>query len=137
MALKLGTVDAAEWDVSAVTGLKWHEVAPYWIQGMECDHAMGHILISLKKWNALPDDLKTALQNAAEDYWHASVREYEKEIKAVEKLVAEGKVKVNVLDDACQQQYAEVAHKIWDEMAKQDETSAKAIQLIKTWRGVK
>ena len=28
MALRLGTVDAVEWDVSAVTGLNWHEVAP-------------------------------------------------------------------------------------------------------------
>jgi TRAP-type C4-dicarboxylate transport system substrate-binding protein len=137
MALKLGTVDAAEWDVSAVTGLKWHEVAPYWVQGMECDHATGHILISMKKWNKLSDDLKTAMHKAAEDYWHATVREYKKEIDAVEKLVAEGKVKVNVLDEACQHAYADVAHQIWDELAGQDEASAEAIRLIKEWRNVK
>lgn len=137
MALKLGTVDAAEWDVSAVTGLKWHEVAPYWVQGMECDHTIGHILVSMKKWNNLPDDLKAAMHAAAEDYWHATVREYEKEIAAVEKLVEEGKVIVNVLDEACQKQYADVAYKMWDEMAAQDEASAEAIKMIKEWRGMK
>ncbi len=134
MALKLGTVDAAEWDVSAVTGLKWHEVAPYWVQGMECDHTTGHILVSMKKWNALPDDLKAAMHAAAEDYWHATVSAYEKEIEAVEKLAKEGKVKVSVLDEACQKKYADVAFQIWDDLAKQDEASAKAIQMIKEWR---
>ena len=33
MGLKLGTIDASQWDVSAITGLKWHEVAPYRIIG--------------------------------------------------------------------------------------------------------
>lgn len=137
MALKLGTVDAAEWDVSAVTGLKWHEVAPYWVRGMECDHTMGHILVSLKKWNKLPDDLKAAMHAAAEDYWHATVEAYKKEIEAVEKLVSEGKVTVNVLDEACQKAYVDVAYKMWDEYATQDDASAKAIKMIKEWRGVK
>ncbi len=137
MALKLGTVDAAEWDVSAVTGLKWHEVAPYWVKGMECDHTTGHILVSMKKWNKLPDDLKAAMHVAAEDYWHATVDAYEKELEAVEKLVQEGKVIVNVLDEECQQKYTEAAHSMWEDYAKQDEASAKAIQMIKEWRGVK
>ncbi|MFV0439341.1 MAG: TRAP transporter substrate-binding protein DctP [Desulfopila sp.] len=137
MALKLGTVDAAEWDVSAVTGMKWNEVAPYWVQGMECDHAIGHILVSMEKWNALPDDLKVAMQKAGEEYWYATVDAYGKEMEAVQKQVDEGKLKVNVLDQACQQKYADVAHKIWDQLATQDQASAKAIQMIKDWRGVK
>jgi TRAP-type C4-dicarboxylate transport system substrate-binding protein len=137
MALKLGTVDAAEWDVSCVTGLKWHEVAPYWIRGMECDHATGHILVNMKKWNALPDDLKAALAGAAEDYWHATVAAYKKEIATVEDMVKQGALKEIMLDEACRKQYADGAHKIWDDLAKQDEASAKAVQLIKEWRGVK
>ena len=137
MALKLGTVDAAEWDVSAVTGMKWHEVAPYYVKGMECDHATGHILVSMKKWNQLPDDLKAAMHAAAEDYWHATVSAYEKEMEAVEKLIGEGKLIVNELDQSCRQKYADVAHKMWNDMAKQDEASAKAITMIKEWRGVK
>jgi TRAP-type C4-dicarboxylate transport system substrate-binding protein len=135
MALKLGTVDAGEWDVSAVTGLKWHENAPYWIRGMECDHTTGHILVSMKKWNALPADIKQALAGAAEDYWHATVKAYGQEIETVQGLVKQGKLKESVLDDACQAEYAKVAHKIWDEVAKQDPANAKAVEMIKAWRG--
>jgi TRAP-type C4-dicarboxylate transport system substrate-binding protein len=137
MALKLGTVDAAEWDVSAVTGMKWHEVAPYWVRGMECDQTIGHILVSMKKWNKLPEDLQAAMHKAAEEYWHATVREYKKEMNTVMQLVKEGKVIENVLDEACQKQYADVAHKMWDELAGQDDASAKAIKMIKEWHGLK
>jgi TRAP-type C4-dicarboxylate transport system substrate-binding protein len=137
MALKLGTVDAAEWDVSGITGLKWNEVAPYWIRGMECDHTTGHILVNMKKWNKLPDNLKEALHKAGEDYWYATVDAYENEIKIVEGLIEKGEVIVNELDDDCKEQYRIAAYELWDEMAKQDAASAQAIQMIKKWRGVK
>ncbi|MBU0465254.1 MAG: TRAP transporter substrate-binding protein DctP [Proteobacteria bacterium] len=137
MALKLGTIDAAEWDVSCVTGLKWHEVAPYWISGMECDHATGHILINMKKWNKFPDDIKAALHSAAEDYWYATVAAYKKEIEIVEGLIKEGKVIKNELDDDCKEQYKKAAYEMWDELATQDAASAEAIKMIKAWRGVK
>lgn len=137
MALKLGTVDAAEWDVSGITGLKWHEVAPYWVRGMECDHTTGHILVNMKKWNKLPDTLKDALHKAAEDYWYATVDAYENEIQVVEAMIKKGEVIVNDLDDACKEQYRKAAYEMWDEMAKQDEASAQAVKMIKEWRGVK
>jgi TRAP-type mannitol/chloroaromatic compound transport system substrate-binding protein len=136
MALKLGTVDAAEWDISAVTGLKWHEVAPYWVQGMESDHTLGHILVSLKKWNALPDDMQEALQGAAEDYWHATVKGYDGEMAAVQALVDNGELKVSVLSESCQQQYMEAAKNIWKSLAAEDPASAKMIKIIEDWRGI-
>ncbi len=134
MALKLGTVDAAEWDVSAVTGLNWHEVAPYWIQGMESDITIGHILMDMNKWEALPEDMKKALKGAAEDYWHATVKGYKEELETVRKLVKEGKIHINVLDEACQDQYVEAAKKIWKEVALQSPANAKAVQMIEEWK---
>ena len=134
MGLKLGTVDAAEWDVSAVTGLNWHEVAPFWIQGMESDITIGHILMDMDKWEALPEDMKTALKGAAEDYWHATVKGYKKELETVRNLVEEGKIHINVLDEACQAQYVEAAKKIWKEVALQSPTNAKAVQMIEDWK---
>jgi len=133
MALKLGVVDAAEWDVSAVTGLKWHEVAPYWVRGMESDHTLGHILVSLKKWNKLPDELKEALRGAAEDYWHATVAGYQAEVEAVEQLVKEGVIKENILSESCQKQYEEGARAIWKDVAAEDPANAKMIGFIKAW----
>lgn len=136
MALKLGTVDAAEWDVSAVTGLKWHEVAPYWVQGMESDHTLGHILVSMKKWNKLPEDMKKAMHAAAEDYWHATVAGYQKEVEAVQALVEKGDVKISVLSQSCQEEYMSAAKEIWKEVAAEDPANAKMIELIKKWRGI-
>ena len=51
--------------------------------------------------------------------------------------VDEGKVIVNVLDQECRQKYADIAHEMWTDYAKQDEASSKAITMIKEWRGIK
>lgn len=137
MALKLGTVDAAEWDVSAVTGLNWHEVAPYWIRGMENDQCIGHILVNLDKWNALPANLKEALKGAAEDYWNATVDGYEKEVEKVQALVKEGKIIEENLDPACVEEYNKVAHQLWERSSKESPAAAKSVEMLKTWRGEK
>ena len=137
MALKLGTLDAAQWDVSCITGMKWNEVAPYWIRGEENDHCIGHILVNMKSWNALPDNLKKALKDAAKDYWNATVKGYGAEIGVVEDMVKKGKLKECQLDKDCINKHAEAAHILWDEMAGRGPASAKAIKLIKKWRGIK
>jgi TRAP-type mannitol/chloroaromatic compound transport system substrate-binding protein len=137
MALKLGTLDAAQWDVSCITGLKWHEVAPYWIRGEENDHCIGHILVNMKSWNALPDNLKKALKDAAKDYWDATVKGYGDEIGIVEDMVKKGTLKECQLDKDCINKHAEAAYKLWDEVAGRDPASAKAIQMIKKWRNVR
>jgi TRAP-type C4-dicarboxylate transport system substrate-binding protein len=134
MALKLGTLDGAEWDLSCVTGLRWHEVAPYWIIGAEADHGIGHILFNLKKWDALPADAKKAIQEAAEDYWNAVINNYEKELNTIDSIVQKGELKKCVLDDACKAKYTQEAQKIWDEVAKRDEPSAKAVKMLRDWR---
>lgn len=137
MALKLGTVDAAEWDVSAVTGLKWHEVAPYWIRGFENDQCLGHILVNLKTWNELSPENKKALEAAGEAYWHATVKGYKQEMEAVQGLIQEGKLTEIWLDQPCQDAYAKVAHELWDQAAKEDETSAELVGILKKWHGIK
>ena len=137
MALKLGTLDASQWDVSAIVGLNWQEVAPYWLRGTDSEHCIGHILVNQESWNKLPDDLKQALAGAAEDYWHELVRIHVDELAKVQELVKSGSVKESWIDEACRKQFAEKAYTMWDEMAKRDEAAAKAIALIKTWRGLK
>ncbi len=136
MALKLGTVDAAEWDVSAVTGLKWHEVAPYWIRGFENDQCLGHILVNLKTWNGLSPEMKKALEAAGEAYWHATVKGYKQEMEAVQGLIKEKKLTEVWLDQPCQDAYAKVAHELWDQAAKEGETSARLVEILKKWHGI-
>ena len=133
MALKLGTVDAAQWDVSAITALKWYEVAPYWIKGGENHQSFGHILVNLKKWNALPDDLKQVLRDGAKAYWDQLVELYDAELKKAEALVKAGKIKVSVLDAECQKAHEKAALEVWDGVAARDPANAEAIALIKKW----
>jgi len=134
MGLKLGTIDASQWDVCAITGLKWHEVAPYWIIGGGNDIVPGQIVFSMKKWKALPDDLKEALKGAAAEYFDLLNDVYMKEMEKVDELVKQGKVIVCELDEACQKKHAETAYKLWDEVGKRGPAAAKAVQLIKDWR---
>jgi TRAP-type mannitol/chloroaromatic compound transport system substrate-binding protein len=134
MGLKLGTIDASQWDVSAVTGLKWHEVAPYRILGGQNDVVPGHILMNMETWKSLPDDLKKALADAAEQYFHDLNKIYDSELKKVTELVKAGKVINSPIDDACDKAHEQAALKLWDEIGGRDAAAAEAIGIIKGWR---
>jgi len=134
MGLKLGTIDASMWDVSAITGLKWHEVAPYWLRGGGNDATPGQILVNMKIWNELPDDLKKALADAAHDYYKILINKEVKEMENVMKLVKQGKITEVYLDPECEKKYLETAYQLWDKMSDRDPALAKAVQLVKSWR---
>jgi TRAP-type C4-dicarboxylate transport system substrate-binding protein len=134
MGLKLGTIDASQWDVSAITGLNWQEVAPYRILGGQNDVVVGHILVNMKTWESLPDDLKKVLSGAAEKYFHDLNKIYDGELKKVAALVKAGKVINSPIDEACDKKHEAAAHQIWDKIAGRDPVAAQAIEIIKTWR---
>jgi TRAP-type C4-dicarboxylate transport system substrate-binding protein len=134
MGLKLGTIDASQWDVSAVTGLNWHEVAPYRILGGQNDVVVGHILMNMEVWNSLPDDLKKALSDAAEKYFHDLNKIYDGELKKVAELVKAGKVINSPIDDACDKKHEAAANQVWGTIAGRDPVAAKSIEIIKGWR---
>jgi len=134
MGLKLGTIDAAQWDVSAITGLNWHEVAPYWLIGGQNDVVPGNILINQKSWNDLPDDLKAVLTQAAEDYYHLLLKVYVAEMVKVAELIKAGKVIESPIDEACERKHEEAAYKLWEEIGARDAAAAEAIQITRDWR---
>ena len=134
MGLKLGTIDASQWDVSAITGLNWQEVAPYWLQGGQNDVVVGHILFNMKSWNSLPDDLKKVMADAAEDYFYKLLKVYDGELKKVDELVKAGKVIKSPIDEACDRQHEAAALALWDKIGQRDPAAAKAIAIIKEWR---
>jgi len=134
MGLKLGTIDASQWDVSAITGLNWHEVAPYWLMGGQNDVVVGHILFNMKSWDALPDDLKAVMTAAAEDYFNKLLKIYVGELKKVDDLVKAGKVIKSEINTACDRKHEEAALELWDKIGQRDPAAAKAINIIKDWR---
>jgi TRAP-type C4-dicarboxylate transport system substrate-binding protein len=136
MGLKLGTLDGSQWDISAITALKWYEVAPYWLRGADPEHCIGHMLVNQKSWDALPDDVKAAVAGAAEDYWFELIRIHKEEFKKVDELIAQGKVIKSEMDEDLKKLHREKALVLWDEIAKRDPAAAKAIDMIKKWRGM-
>jgi len=134
MGLKLGTIDASQWDVSAITALKWHEVAPYWLIGGQNDVVPGQILVNMDTWNSLPDDLKQVMRDVAEQYYHELLNIHLKEMDKVAELVKKGEVIKSYLNDSCEKKHREAAYKLWDTIAERDEAAAKAIDMIKEWR---
>ncbi len=134
LGLKTGVIDACQWDVSAISGLKLHEVAKYWVVGEENDHAIGHMLINPDAYSRLPDDLKQVLKTAAQNYWHATVAGYQKELEAAEQLVKEGVIIKTVLDEEAIAAHKKAAEAIWEKVAQKDEASKKAIELLKSWK---
>jgi TRAP-type mannitol/chloroaromatic compound transport system substrate-binding protein len=134
MGLKLGTIDASQWDVSAVTGLNWQEVAPYRVLGGQNDVVVGQILFNQKTWNSLPDDLKKVMTDAAEDYFHKLNKIYDGELKKVEEMVNAGTVINSPIDAACDAQHEAAALKLWDQIGQRDPAAAEAIEIIKNWR---
>jgi TRAP-type C4-dicarboxylate transport system substrate-binding protein len=137
MALKLGTLDGSQWDVSCITALKWHEVAPFWLRGTDPEHCVGQILVNAKSWKELPEEYKKAVSDAAEDYWKLLIDTHVDELKMVADLVKEGKVKESWIDKDCQAKFADAAYKLWDDIGARDPAAARAIQLIKNWRAIK
>lgn len=72
--------------------------------------------VSKQKWDGLPDDLKQAVQDAAAEVWSRTneyADDHEKELKAREKLTAQG---VEWLDDfpaADQRAFLDAASQTW------------------------
>ena len=58
-------------------------------------------------------------------------------MKIVREMVKRGEVTEIWLDRDCIDKHTEAAHILWNELAAKDAASAKAIRLIKEWRGVK
>ena len=134
MGLKLGTIDASQWDVSAITGLNWYEVAPYWLMGGQNDVVVGHILMNMDTWNSLPDDLKKVMATAAEDYFNKLLKVYVKEFVKVDELIKAGKVIKSEINAECDCKHEAAALELWDTIAERDAAAAKAIDIIKEWR---
>jgi TRAP-type mannitol/chloroaromatic compound transport system substrate-binding protein len=132
-ALETGLLDMTQWDVSAITGLAWHEPAPYWVHPHQNEHIIGHILVNMDSWNALPADLQDDLADAAADYWDECVETYEEEVANAYDAAG---VEVVWLDEAAQTEWRAEALELWDELATRDAACAEAIALLKAWRGV-
>jgi len=137
MALKMGTIDAAAFDTSAMTHMKWGEVAPYWINNLQWTNLPTlDLLVNMDSWNALPDDLKEIVADGAEAYFHGNVDAYVAHYADVDKLVEDGEIILSPMDEEYVQYAIEAARRVSD-MAAEDPPSAEAIELWEQWIDIK
>lgn len=132
LALKLGTIAAAEWDISAITALKWYEAAPYWVQGIDTLNVMS-VAMNKDTYDGMSDVQKEAIKKAGQAYWDAALVLYEGEIKESDKLIAEGKLQKVMPDAAAIEIFHNGALKLWDEAGSKDAACKKAVELLKAW----
>jgi len=136
MALRLGTIDCVDWDMGAITGFGWHEVAPYWVsnEGL-ATHNVQDMLVNMDSWNELPDDLKEALEGAALDYFNRCNDIYNEQEELIREKASTGEVIECVMDEEYERAADEAGHELWDIASAEDPVSAELIQLIKEWFG--
>lgn len=134
LALKLGTIEGAITGFDVHYDQKHQEVAKYMTLPKPSFAEPLNILINLKEWNALPDDLKSILTLVLRDWshWGGMVIEPPRMQKVMDGMKAAG-VEITQLspDEALKMQIAAV--EVWDEWAKKDDYSAKGVAILKAY----
>jgi TRAP-type C4-dicarboxylate transport system substrate-binding protein len=133
MNLKLGTLDAIAWDINGITALRYWEAAPYVHIGLTNDQMIGHWEVNMKAWKSLPDDLKQVLKDATKDWWDYKNKAVEKIEREAYKMSEKGDFTLQKMDASSKSQMLKYAKEAWDEWAKHDKASAKAVALQKEW----
>lgn len=132
LALKLGTIAAAEWDISAITTLNWYEASPYWVQGIETLMVTSWA-INKDTYDSMSDEQKAAFKKAGQAYWDAAVKQYASEVEIAEKLIVDGKLqKVMPVQDVIDV-FHNGAMQMWGKAATKDAASREAVDLLIEW----
>jgi len=137
MALKLGTVDSATTGMDVHTDLKHYEVAKWIYKPYPTEATPLNMIVNLKVWNDLPDDLKQAIEKETMA-WSRSNADWDLPVynEVVDKFKTEGVQWTELpAGDVAKMQAAAV--EVWDEWAEKDEYSARAVDIIKKFYNVK
>jgi TRAP-type C4-dicarboxylate transport system substrate-binding protein len=133
MGLKLGTLDIVTWDINGIPVMNFQEVAPNVMIGFSNDQMIGHWEVNMKAWNSLPDELKQILADATKDWSHYKNKVIAEIEQKANKIAQTDKINLQQLDEKSQAESLKYAKEAWDEWAKLDKASAKAVELQKKW----
>jgi TRAP-type C4-dicarboxylate transport system substrate-binding protein len=134
MALKLGTIEGAITGFDVHFDSKHQEICKFVTLPKFSFAEPLSILVSLKEWNALPGDLKNILTLVLRDWshWGGMIIEPPRIKKVEDGMKAVGVEFVQLpAEDVLKVQAAAV--EVWDEWAKKDDYSAKAVAILKAY----
>ena len=134
MALKLGTIDGSITGMDVHFDQKQHEIEKFLTLPKFSFAEPLNILMNLKEWNALPDDLKKKLTSALKDWskWAGNTAEPPR-IKKVEDGFKAAGVEFVQLSPEDSMKVQALAVEVWDEWGKKDDYSAKAVAILKAY----
>lgn len=129
MALKLGTIDGAEFSVPSTDwGIKFQEVTKYWVTpaGWHQVGTVAGLAINMDAWKKLPKDLQAIVENAAmaNMTWSYGKGNWDS-IAAVEKFKAAG-IQITELDKEAQDKLEELCIQFMEMESARNPDYAKA-----------
>jgi len=128
MALKLGTIDGAEFGVpSCDWNMKFQEITKYWLTpaGWHQVGTISDLMINKDAWNALPDDLKAIVANAckANLIWSYAKANWNA-MEALKKFKAAG-IEESRLNEEAQEKIEELCMKFMEKESAKNPDYAK------------
>lgn len=113
-ALERGVVDAADWGTLSMNqDLGYHKLAKYPSYPGFHSMPMSDLVINLKKWNALPDDLKKVVEQAADEFNRDMVGKNGEADEQVAKAAKQNGIEPIDLAAADRRRFREIAEGVW------------------------
>lgn len=113
-ALERGVVDAADWGTLSMNqDLGYHKLAKYPSYPGFHSMPMSDLVVNMKKWNALPDDLKKVVEQAADEFNRDMVGKNGEADEAIAKAAKQNGVEPIDLAAPERRKFREIAEGVW------------------------
>jgi len=121
-ALERGVIDASDWGTLSMNqDLGYHKLAKYPTYPGFHSMPMSDVAVNLKRWNALPDDLKKIFEQAAAQFSRDMVkRNGEADLKVAREAKQLG-IEPTDLPAADRRKFREIAEGVWKQYAARSE----------------
>ncbi|MBU2961365.1 TRAP transporter substrate-binding protein [Citreicella sp. C3M06] len=131
-SLDKGVIDAADYNTfstNAAQGL--HDVAKHPVYPGFHSMPLIEVSVNLSKWNSLPDDLKTAMEESVAEFAvYQSQTVHERDMEAAKEAEASGEITIHDWSDEERAKFRAIARSQWEDAAKASANSQKVYDLL-------
>ncbi len=129
-ALERGVVEAADWGTLGMNDdLGYHEIAPYPLYPGFHSAPIAEVAVNMRRWNALPDDIKLLVEMAVRDFNRDMVEQIGLQDAAVAAGAAARGVELVNWSREERRRFREVAASVWEDYAS---GSAMAVRILES-----
>ena len=117
-ALERGVVDAADWGTLSMNeDLGYHRLAPYPTYPGFHSMPMADIVVNMRTWRALPDDLKAIVESAVRDFASEMVQRNELADRRVARNAGQLGFEPVDFSEADRRRFREISRQVWQQYA--------------------